>query len=123
MLSNYYHYHCHSNTQKYRTSCESTRKLRKKREKIQVSQFHCVNGTLLLNFLRRYTFGYYLPIATLDEVKSKSLKILANILHLMAILQDCGPKFKSCKIFQLYTNLTRYLTRFLKEKHFLQDLF
>ena len=41
----------------------------------------------------------------------------------MAILQDCGPKFKSCKIFQLYTNLTRYLTRFLKEKHFLQDLF
>ena len=45
------------------------------------------------------------------------------MLHLMAILQDCGPKFKSCKIFQLYTNLTRYLTRFLKEKHFLQDFF
>ena len=31
---------------------------------------------------------------TLDEVKCKSLKILANVLHLMAILQDCGPKFK-----------------------------
>ena len=42
----------------------------------------------------------------------------------MAILQDWGPKFKSCKIFQLYANLEEM--RFLKEKYFaaniLQDL-
>ena len=63
-----------------------------------------------------------IEIQTLDEVKCKSLKILANILHLMAILQDCGPKFKSCKIFQKYANLTRYLTRFLKEKHFAANI-
>ena len=63
---------------------------------------------------------------TLGEVKRKSLKILANFSQLMAILPDLGHKFKSCKIFELYAYLTRYLRRFLKEQHFaaniLQDL-
>ena len=68
----------------------------------------------------------YCIIYTLGEFIRKSLKILANFLPLMAILQDWGPKFKSCKIFQKYANFTRYLTRFVKEKLFaaniLQDL-
>ena len=32
---------------------------------------------------------------SLGEVKRKSLKIVANFLHLMAVLQDWGPKFQA----------------------------
>ena len=60
-------------------------------------------------------FGIWNYLHTLGEVKCKSLKILANFLLLVAILQDWGPKFRSCKIFQiLWENV--YLARLSLKK-------